>query len=429
MATRTFTQSLATYLQPRLIAVMLLGFASGLPYLLVGSTLGARLFDAGIDKKTIGLFALVALPYSFNFVWAPLLDHLRLPYLTHRLGRRRGWLLLIQILLIGAIWLLAGMDPAVNPDNVAIAAVCVAFLSATQDVVIDAFRAEYLRREEYGEGAAMAVFGYRLGMLTAGAGALALADASTWDWAFMVMGVGMLVGLLTTLVVSEPEIEGRAEEEARVKGVIPWLRYAIVTPFVDFMTRHPHWWVLLLLILFYRMPDGVIAFMTTPFFLDIGFEKTEIAAVAKLYGFGATLLGMFLGGALLHRWGLRRCLWWFLLFQMLANAGYAVLSLSGPDTTMLMLAISLDNCSGGMVTAAAIAFMMSLCNLQFTATQYALLSSLASLASKTLAAWAGYVAEWVGWAGMFGISALLGIPALLILLFLRNHLAFDRSET
>ncbi len=419
--------AVSQYFTPRLIAVMLLGFSSGLPYLLVGSTLGARLYEAGLDIKTIGLFALVALPYSFNFVWAPLLDHVRLPYLTRRLGRRRGWLLVIQCALIGAILLLAGMDPLTAPETLALVAVAVAFLSATQDVVIDAFRAEYLKPEAYGEGAAMAVFGYRLGMLAAGAGALTLAESSAWSWVYAVMAGGIGVGLLTTLSVSEPDIKRKQTEGESSTGAIAWLKLAIVAPFADFMQRHPRWWLLLLLILFYRMPDGVIATMTTPFFLDIGFEKSQIAAIAKLYGFGATLMGMFVGGTLLRRWGIRRCMWWFLWFQMLANLGYAVLSLTGADTTMLMLTISLDNCSGGMVTAAAIAYMMRLCNLQFTATQYALLSSLASLASKTLAAGAGYVAQWLGWAGMFGVSALLGLPALGILFLLRNHASMQNS--
>lgn len=412
------------YFQPRLIAVMLLGFASGLPYLLVGSTLGARLLDAGLDIKTIGLFALVALPYSFNFVWAPLLDHVKLPILTRRMGRRRGWLIVIQFLLLLSIVLLAGIDPADAPTHVALAAVLVAFLSASQDVVIDAFRAEYLKREAYGEGAAMAVFGYRLGMLSAGAGALALADAESWAMAYNIMAALMGAAIVVTLCVREPEIPETPESlktHAAKKGIVAWLSFAIVTPLADFATRHPYWWMLLLLILFYRMPDGFVAFITTPFFLSVGFEKTEVAAVAKLYGFGATLLGMFVGGTLLHRWGVKRCLWWFLWFQMLANAGYALLSLSGANLAMLMLTISLDNCSGGMVTAAAIAYMMGLCNLQFTATQYALLSSLASLASKTIASSAGYFAEWVGWASMFGLSALLGLPALFVLYCLRNH--------
>lgn len=424
MISRSFCHSLRTYCKPRLIAVMLLGFASGLPYLLVGSTLGARLFDAGVDIKTIGLFALVALPYSFNFVWAPLLDHLRLPYLTRRLGRRRGWMLPIQALLMASLAAMAGME---TPEQLALAAVAVAFFSATQDVVIDAFRAEYLKREEYGEGAAMAVFGYRLGMLAAGAGALAFADAATWEWVYRLMAAFMAVGMVTVLCVSEPDIVEAEEKTEEDFSFVVWLKKAVVAPFADFMTRHKRWWLLLLLILFYRMPDGVIASITTPFFLSIGFEKTQIAAIAKLYGFGATLLGMFAGGALLHRWGVKRCLWWFLWFQMLANAGYALLSLSGPDPLMLMVTISLDNCSGGMVTAAAIAYMMGLCNLRFTATQYALLSSLASLASKTLAAWSGYVADALGWAAMFGLSALLGIPALGLLLVLRNHSSMQNS--
>lgn len=396
------------YTDRKLLAVMCLGFSSGLPLLLVGGTLGAWLQDNGLDRSTIGLFALVALPYSFNFLWAPFIDRLRLPYLSRRFGRRRGWMLLTQSLLVVAISAFALTDPAQDLGLVAWAAVMVAFVSASQDVVVDAFRAEYLAQSQYGRGAAMAVFGYRLGMMAAGAGALAIADQAVWQVAYMVMAGAMVVGLLTTLCVSEPaRVEAEKIEPAPTVGA--WLYQAVVMPFKDFMHRHQGWWLMLLLILFYRLPDGFIGFITTPFFLDIGFAKSEVATIAKLYGFGATLLGMFIGGGLIPKLGVTRCLWLFLLFQIVANLSYTMLSISGPDRSMLMLAISLDNMSGGMVTAVAIAYMMSLCNLAYTATQYALLSSLASLASKTIAGSAGFVADSYGWTAMFGLSAVLGL--------------------
>lgn len=391
-----------------MLIVLGMGFSSGLPLLLVGSTLGAWLTDAGLSKASIGTFALVALPYSFNFLWAPFIDRVRLPYLTRRFGRRRGWILLMQVLLMIAIACLALFEPTTQAAHIAWLTVLVAWFSASQDVVIDAFRTEYLDKTQFGEGAAVAVFGYRLGMLMAGAGALALADAINWQLVFQVMALGMLVGVLTTLLASEP-----AQVDAPEDGHV--LKRALVDPFKDFAQRHQSWFWILLLIFTYRLPDGFIGFMTTPFFLDIGFTKSEIAAIAKIYGFGATLVGMFIGGTLIHTLGVQRCLLLFLLLQIVTNLAYGALSLIGPEGWALAAAITLDNAAGGMITAAAIAYMMSLCNRQYTATQYALLSSLASLASKTLAGAAGWVADTYSWTHMFGLSALLGIPALMIL--------------
>lgn len=401
-----------------MLVVLGLGFASGLPLLLVGSTLGAWLTDSGLSKASIGTFALVALPYSFNFLWAPFLDRLRLPYLSRRLGRRRSWMLVLQLCLIAAIAALSRFNPALEPATIAWLTVLVAWLSASQDVVIDAFRAEYLREEQYGEGAAMAVFGYRLGMLMAGAGALALADSINWNLAFLVMAALMLVGVITTLCTSEPPHLAAPTPSASPhdKGLKKELRLSIVEPFHDFAKRHQNWFWILLLIFTYRLPDGFIGFMTTPFFLESGFSKMQVASIAKLYGFMATLAGMFIGGTMIRRLGVQRCLFYFLLVQAGSNLAYLWLSISVPTVMNLAIAISIDNAAGGMVTAAAVAYMMTLCNKAYTATQYALLSSLASLASKTLASAAGWMAGAYGWPLMFGFSSLLVLPALLILL-------------
>jgi len=236
----------------------------------------------------------------------------------------------------------------------------------------------------------------------------------------------MVLAMGVTLCVSEPQ-SFKAEKDAQNEGVIAWLRHAFVTPFADFMTRHPHWWLILLLVFTYRLPDGLIGFMTTPFFLDIGFSKTEVATIAKLYGFGATLVGLFLGGILVSKFGIARCMLWFFLLQIGTNLTYVLLSEYGPRTEFLMLSIACDNLSGGLITTVAVAYIMSLCNLSFTATQYALLSSLASLASKTIASGAGFLAEAYGWTGLFLISAFAGIPALVIMLSGRQHL--HRHET
>ena len=397
------------YFHPKVLAVMLLGFSSGLPRLLVASTLGAMLTEYGIEMAAVGLFAYVALPYSFNFLWAPLVDAIRLPVLGSWLGQRRSWMLLSQILLMLAIAALALVDPSQDPARVALLALLVAFFSASQDITVDAFRTEYLDKSQYGEGAAMAVFGYRLGMLLAGAGVLYFAEYLGWQTAYLIMAAAMVVGMVTTLLVRAP-----AKAEAAPAQALSLSRL-IISPFKDFMARFPAWGWLLGFILFYRLSDGFIGFMTTPFFLQIGFDKPTIAAIAKLFGFGATLAGMFIGGAMIARRGLFTSLWSFALFQLLANSSYLMLSVVGKNEGWLTVAISLDNLSGGMVTAAAIAFMMRLCqNASYTATQCTLLSSLASLGSITLAGTAGWIAQSYGWTAMFGLSALLGLPCLWI---------------
>lgn len=402
------------YFHPKVLAVMLLGFSSGLPRLLVASTLGALLTDHALSMAAVGLFAYVALPYSFNFLWAPFADHLKIPYLTNKLGKRRGWILFNQLALTACLGAIALIDPASETFALALLALLTAFFSASQDIGIDALRTEYLAPSQYGEGAAMAVFGYRLGMLAAGAGALYLAEFVDWSAAYIAMAALMLVGIATILAVKEPENESAAAAPPITDDRSP-ITPLIIAPFKDFMQRFSGWGWLLAFILFYRLSDGFIGFMTTPFFLEIGFEKSTIANIAKLYGFGATLLGMFVGGAIISKLGLFTALWSFALFQLLANLAYLHLALIGPQLYGLTLAISMDNLSGGMVTAAAIAFMMRLCQSPLhTATQYALLSSLASLGSITLAGSAGWIAQTHGWPAMFTLSALLGLPCLLI---------------
>lgn len=396
-----------SYLHPRLVAVLFLGFSSGLPRLLVASTLGALLTDNALEMSAIGLFAYVALPYSFNFLWAPLVDRFHLPVLNQLLGHRRSWMLLMQLSLLAAITLIGWMQA---PLAIALSALVVAFFSASQDIVIDAFRTEYLAESQYGQGAAMAVLGYRLGMLVAGAGALYAAEYYGWQLAYTLMGLCMIVGVVTVLMVKEPHVEKREPPKDEI------LQQKLIAPFKDFMTRFEQWYWVLAFILLYRLSDGFIGMMTTPFMLDIGFDKPTIASIGKLYGFGATLAGMFVGGAVLARMPLYTALWSFGLFQLLANLAYMHLAYVGVQEWALVLAISMDNLSGGMVTAAAIAFMMQLCRgSSYTATQYALLSSLASLGSITLAGSAGWIAESYGWPVMFLLSAVLGLPSLWII--------------
>lgn len=413
------TNPVASYFHPKLIAVLLMGFASGLPYLLVGATMGAWLTEAGLDKATVGMFAWVAIPATFKFLWAPVFDHVKLPLLGRRFGRRRSWLILIQAALALAIFQFAHLDPMTAPAAVAWVAVAIAALSASQDVVIDAFRAEYLDKSRYGEGAAMAVFGYRLGMLMAGGGALAIADLQSWGMVFTVMAVIMAASIVVTLCVREP---AQPDGDSLPTGsAIAWLKAALIAPFADFMQRFKAWPWMLLFIVLYRLPDGFISFMATPYYLEMGYSKLEIAGIAKIYGFAATMAGMVLGGSLLRKWEVLRCLWVFGIAQIGTNLIYLLLGIAGAKLWALMVVISVDNFAGGLLTAAMVAYLMSLCNLHFTATQYALLSAFATLSSRTVSGFAGMVAETQGYAFMFILSALLSLPALVVLWWIRRR--------
>lgn len=415
------------YLNPRILAVLLLGISSGLPRALVGGTLSAWLAKSGVDKASIGLFAYVALPYSFKFAWSPLMDQLRLPYLTRLVGQRVSWMLLTQGGLIAGLLAMAWINPAFSAETLALAAVAVAFFSASQDVVIDAYRTEFLTKDQYGEGAAVAVFGYRVGMLLSGAGALimvgwlggdTLYDYTIWSRVYMVMAALTGLGVLTVLMAGEPDVD---RPEAGHRSLRRWMEEAVVAPFRQFAEAHQGWLWLLLFVAMYRVADGFIGFMTNPFYLEIGFTLPQIGSVGKLYGFVAAVLGGFLGAWGLTRLGLRRALLWFGIGQLASNLIYLLLLSTGPQLWALMVVISVENMAGGAVGAVAVAFLMQLCDTRYTATQYALLSSLAAISGTLLAGPAGYVADAWGWGPMFIISALLGLPALALLLPLRGH--------
>lgn len=399
---------LSFYLQPRMVLVVVLGFFSGFPRMLMASTLAAWLTDSGLSMAAIGLFAWVAFPYSIKFLWAPAMDYVALPFLT----RRRSWLLCAQLWVVGMLVVLANIDAAIAPVWIAVAAFVLAISSASQDIVIDAYRVEILPREEYGAGAAMAVFGYRIGMLLSGAGALALADVVSWSAVYMVMAAIAALSIPFTLFMPEPEAPPVRKLPATLWGIVR-------EPFVDFMRRTPKWMWVLLFILLYRVPDGFIGFMTTPFLLDIGFTKTQLGVVNKLYGFAATIVGMMVGGWLIHRYEVRRCLLPFGILALLTNLVYIGQAHIGPELWYLVLANSFDNLASGMAAAAAIAYMMSLTQRSHTATQYALFSALAAFAVTILSGTAGWIAQTHGWSVMYLTSMVLGIPALILWRFIR----------
>jgi len=397
-----------------MLVAAFMGFASGLPLLLTGSVLQAWMKEEGVDLGTIGLFALVGLPYTLKFLWAPLMDR----FTPNGLGRRRGWLVIFQLLLIGSLLLLSLAQPAIDPWWLAVAALLVTFFSASQDIVIDAYRREALADDEQGLGASLYVNGYRVGMLLASGGGLILADHMSFGQVYQLMAVFMCVGVATTLFAPEPE---------PAEGVPSTLREAVVQPFVEYFLRRDAV-VILAFILLYKIGDTMASHMTTPFYLDIGFSKTEIGTVVKLFGFWATIAGGLVGGVLIMRLGIFRALWIFGILQGVSTAGFAVLAQLGASLPGLAAVITFENLSGGMGTAAYIAYMASLTNKKFTATQYALLSSLMGVPRVIAAAPTGYLAGSMGWSAFFIFCALIALPGLLLLRWLHGRGSDERPH-
>jgi PAT family beta-lactamase induction signal transducer AmpG len=395
-------ETIAAIFSGRMLVALLMGFASGLPLLLTGSVLQAWLKDGGVDIRAIGLFALVGLPYTLKFLWSPLFDR----YAPPLLGRRRGWLVIMQLALVGALVGLSFASP--TPDHllpISIAALLVAFFSASQDIVIDAHRRETLHEEELGLGSALYVNGYRIGMLLAGGGGLILADMLSFPVMYRLMAAFMLGAIVVTLLSPEPPLpEGRPRT----------LMDAVVLPFRDYFTREGAW-LALAFILLYKLGDTMASAMTTPFYLDLGYSKTEIGAVVKLFGFWATIAGGTLGGIWIMRIGLDRSLWLFGLGQMLSTLGFAFLAGIAPTATALATVVALENFTAGLGTAAFVGFMAALTDKRFTATQYALLSSLMGVPRVLAAAPTGWMAASLGWAGFFVLCAVIAIPGLILL--------------
>lgn len=417
------SDTLTLYFRRRVLVVLLLGFSSGLPLLLSFSTLSTWMREVGVDLTTIGLFGLVGLPYTLKFVWAPAMDRLPLPPLTRLLGRRRGWMVATQLALIVTLLGLGTTNPLSSPLLMALFGVLVAFFSASQDIVIDAYRIETLEETEQGAGAAAYVLGYRVGILAAGAGALLLADSLGWFQAYAVMAGLMLVGLGTILFSSEPAVAGdaiapSASGPADAAGkVVRWLREAVVAPFAEFL-RRPWALLILLFILLYKLGDAFLGAMTNPFYIDVGFTKTEIAEVTKVFGLVALLAGLLIGGAMVRRLGLMWALLICGVLQAASNLVFAAQAVIGNDVGMLIVTIGVENATGGMGTAAFIAYLSRLTNVAFTATQYALLSSFMAFGRTVLASPSGWAAENLGWVEFFIASTVIAVPGLLLLLVL-----------
>ena len=394
-----------------------MGFASGLPLALTGATLGLWLAEAGVSRTTIGLFALVGISYNFKFVWAPLIDRLPIPGLTTRLGKRRGWALALQALLALAILGLAQADPRVDPYGTALFAVLVAFLSASQDIVIDAFRVELLKDEEQGPGAGATQFGYRIGMLASGAGALYLAQFHGWSVAFTVMAGLMVAGMAAVLLAPEPETSGSRPAPATAAA---WIAEAVVAPFLDFAQRHA-WVSVLIFVVLYKLGDALAGIMAGPFYVAMGFSKIEIANISKIFGVGATMLGVFLGGLVAFRLGTFRALMLCGALQALSNLMFALQAHVGYDVPLLTLTIAIENVTGGMGSSAFVAYLSGLCGVGYTATQYALLSALAAVPRTVLASSGGWLSEQMDWVPFFLFTAVAALPGLVLLAWLMRR--------
>lgn len=397
------------YLSGKMPLMFVLGFASGIPLALTGSTLSAWMVKEGVDIKTIGLFSLVGLPYAFKFLWSPLMDRFVPPFL----GRRRGWMIITQLLLIITISAMGFYNPASTPLLIAAMALSLAFFSASQDIVLDAYRTEYLKPEERGAGVGVWIMGYRIAILISGAMALILSDHLSWKMVYLIMGLFMVVGCIATVLAPEPlKINPASESIEPPKS----LYEAAVLPFVEFF-RRPGALEVLLFIILYKLGDIAAAQMTTPYILGhIGFSGTELGTIYKGFGMAATIAGALIGGAIMSRWSLKKSLLIFGVLQGISTLIFAVLEFTGRQIWALSLVVGTENLCGGMGTAAYTAFLMGLCNKKFTATQYALLSSLMAVGRYVTGAPTGFLADAVGWVMFFVICTALALPGLLLLL-------------
>jgi len=400
---------------PRLLIVFLMGFSSGLPFLLVGGTLKAYLTEKGYDLSTIGFFSLVSLPYTWKFIWSPIMDR----YVPFKLGRRRSWLLISQIGCVVALLALAVVDPVINITLLAASAVLVAFFSASQDIAIDAYRREVLTDEELGLGSSLAILAYRLALLVAGAGALLMADHISWSLVYIAMAACMSVGLFTTFIAPEPRIE---------VPIPKTLRESIVNPLKEFFQRKEAW-IILAFVLLYKIGESMASDMLNPFYLKLGFTKTEIAGVSKIFGFWAVIAGGIFGGALIFRLKLYRSLWLFGFLQSCALLLFSFLALMGNNLSLLALAVGAENFTSGMATAAYAAFMASQTDKRFTATQYALLTSLMGVPRVFFGSITGVLAEHLGWVQYFIACTIFTIPGLLILFKLKKLIQAPNEQS
>lgn len=431
---QNWQDAILVYSRPRVIAMVFLGFSAGLPFLLVFSTLSAWLRDAGVALTTIGFFSWIGITYSIKFFWAPVIDRLPLPLLTRWLGKRRSWMLIAQCGIALGLLGLSMSDPLTQLQQITFFALLVAFSSATQDVTIDAWRIEAMDKEFQGAMSATYVFGYRVALLVAGAGAFYLAAFQSWSFAYYTMAILVSVGIMTTLIIREPEhndsgsrkleeiLERKAgitQKQNLLDQISAWFIDAVVSPFVDFFSRYgKQALIILLLVACYRISDITMGVMANPFYLDMGYSKTDIANVTKLFGFLMTIFGAALGGITVVRFGIMRPLLTGAILVAVTNLFFVWLAMQEANTIFLALVVSTDNFSGGFATAAFIAYLSSLTSQAYTATQYALFSSLMTLPAKIIGGYSGMIVDTLGYQHFFLTAGLLGVPAILLVWYL-----------
>ncbi len=433
---KSWRNSVQEYRHPRVIGVFFMGISSGFPLTLLLSSLGFWLIDEGVSKSTIGLLTLSLIPYFLKFVWAPVLDSLRVPILDRLFGRRRAWLILIQIGLALAIVGLASASPVKSPVYFGLMAMMVCFMSASQDLVIDAYRIEILEEEEMPAGAAMTQFGYRVGNLIAGVVTLKLADWYGWEVAYLTMPLLLFFGLIPALIFGEPVMRGKQLIEKEIQAVRGWLSkgrqkpevlhkvveniyMTVVVPFKEFIQRKG-WWVILLFILLLKVGDSMAAVMTAPLIGDLGFSKDEIIWANKTVGFVAVLVGAFFGGVVLNRLGTYRGLMVAAVLMMVTNLSFVLLAENGRNVDLLIFAIGFENFATGMGGTIAIAYLSGLCNMAYTVTQYALLSAFASLGRLLIGAPSGFMQEAMGYTEFFLLTTAMAIPGIILLMVMKR---------
>lgn len=396
-----------------LAVIFFLGASSGLPIVLILSTLKALLVDQGFDLATIGIFSLATLPYTLKIFFAPIIDSFSLPFLTRAFGQRRSWIIFTQLLLVIFISALGASAIFSSLTAIATFSFLLGLSSASQDVVIDGYRIELIEKEDQALASGFYIYGYRLGMLISGAGALVLADIFSWDVVYFFMAASMALCIFINFFATET----RKDWKPKDYNFFSWNKEFVIKPFLDF-TNHKRWYAILAFVVFFKLGDAFAGNLTLPFLLELGFSKTELASILKTFGLFATLVGVFAGGLLVKKFGIVKSLWVAGIMQMLSNLAFAYLSKVGHDPALLYLVVFAENFSGGIGDSVFVAYLSGLCNVAFSATQYALLSSLATFARSTLTASTGFFAQSLGWYNFFLLSTAVAIPGLIFLFWM-----------
>lgn len=435
----SWANALLKYRHPRVMAMLFLGFSAGLPLLLVFGTLSAWLARSGVDKSTIGFISWVALLYGFKFTWSPLVDRYQVPFLNQLLGQRRSWMLLAQLGIISGLLLMSFSDPVTQLSLLVYSAILVAFSSATQDIAIDAWRIEAMPVESQGAMSGTYQMGYRLGMLLAGGGSFLIAYYFSWPMAYTVMAIVMGVGVVTTLIISEPErnisnavwqqeekvihfLENSAHLPERVKNIYAWFIGAVICPFTEFFNRNGSFAIVILLFIgLFRISDISMGIMANPLYVDVGYTDLQIGLVTKTIGPIVTILGALLGGVLVLRYKVIPVLMVGAILVVITNLLFILVALNPPDTLFLSMVIGADNLSAGIAGSAFIAYLSGLTNKAYTATQYALFSSLMLLPAKFIGGFSGSFVDAQGYVAFFFYTAALGLPAIVLIRVLARH--------